>query len=121
MKIERFEDIKAWQEARRLAGLVYDFTKRTSFSRDFGLRGQIQRAVVSVMANIAEGFERRSHKEFRNFLNMALASCSEVKSHLYVALDQKYIEQDDFDLAYAACDQTSKLIFGFMKYLESPR
>ncbi|MCX5772415.1 MAG: four helix bundle protein [Candidatus Hydrogenedentes bacterium] len=104
MRIERFEEIKAWQESRRLAGLIYDFTKRPSFNRDLGLRDQIRRAVVSVMANIAEGFERRSHKEFRNFLNIALASCSEVKSHLYVALDQRYIEQDDFDLACAACD-----------------
>jgi len=119
MKIERFEDIKAWQEARRLANLIYEFTKRPSFSKDFGLRDQIQRAAVSVMANIAEGFERKSRKEFRNFLSVALASCSEVKSHLYVALDQRYIEQGDFDLAYATCDQTSKLIFGFMKYLET--
>lgn len=119
MKIERFEDIKAWQEARRLANIVYGFTKRPGFSKDFGLRDQMQRAAVSVMANIAEGFERKSRKEFRNFLSMAMASCSEVRSHLYVALDQKYIEQADFDLAYATCEQASKLIFGFMKYLET--
>ena len=119
MKIECFEEIKAWQEARRLANIVYTFTKRPSFSKDFGLRDQIQRAAVSVMANIAEGFERKTCKEFRNFLSMALASCSEVRSRLYVDLDQKYIEQADFDLAYTTCEQTSKLIFGFMKYLES--
>ncbi len=65
MKIERFEDIKAWQEARELTRLVYDLTKRPAFTKDFGLKDQIQRAAVSVMANIAEGFERRSHKEFK--------------------------------------------------------
>jgi len=117
MKIERFEDIKAWQQARELTNRVYSFTKRPTFAKDFGLSNQIQRAAVSVMANIAEGFERRSRKEFRNFLNVALASATEVKSHLYVALDQGYIERSDFDTAYEQCNQTSKLIFGFIKYL----
>jgi len=119
MKIERFEDIKAWQEARRLANIIYKLTTRPDFSKDFGLRDQIRRAAVSVMANIAEGFERKTNKEFRNFLSIARASSSEVRSHLYVALDQNYIEKADFDLAYKTCDETSKLIFGFMKYLES--
>ena len=117
MKIERFEDIKAWQEARKLTKLVYTLTGRSSFAKDHGLRNQTRRAAVSAMANIAEGFDRRSDKEFTSFLNMALASVTEVKSHLYVALDQGYIEQSDFDMAYEQCSQTAMLIFGFMKYL----
>lgn len=121
MKIERFEDIKAWQEARKLTKLVYDLTKRPAFAKDFGLKDQIQRAAVSVMANIAEGFERRSHKEFNKFLGMALSSAAEVKSHLYVALDQGYIEQSDFEAAYERCSQASRLIFGFMKYLSESK
>jgi len=120
MKLERFEDIVAWQEARKLTCLVYDLTKRASFSKDFGLRNQIQRAAVSVMANIAEGFDRRSRKEFSSFLSMALASCAEVRSHLYVALDQKYIGQSDFDDAYAVCNRTSRLVFALMKSLRPP-
>jgi len=117
MKIERFEDIKAWQEARELTKLVYELTRRPAFSRDFGLRDQIRRAAVSVMANIAEGFERRSHKDFRNFLSMALSSGAEVRSHLYVALDQGYIDEAAFRAACERCGQTSRLIIGFMKYL----
>jgi len=117
MKIERFEDIKAWQEARKLTKLVYALTKKRNFSRDFGLKDQIQRASVSVMSNISEGFERRSRKEFRNFLNMALASAAEVRSDLYVALDQGYISQAEFDKAYERCTSVSRLIFGFIKYL----
>lgn len=74
MKIERFEEIKAWQEARALTRMVYELTKGDRFARDFGLRDQIQRAAVSVMANIAEGFERQSRKDFRHFLGIALGS-----------------------------------------------
>ena len=120
MRIERFEDIKAWQEARELTRLVYALTKRPAFAKDRGLSSQIQRAAVSVMANIAEGFDRRSRKDFKNFLNIALSSATEVKSHLYVTLDQGYVEQSDFDAAYEQCNQTARLIFGFMKYLSDP-
>lgn len=112
MRIERFEDIKAWQEARRLAGIIYTLTEKPAFSKHFRLRDQIQRATVSVMANIAEGFERRTTKEFRNFQ-------PEVRSHLYVALDRNYIDKADFDSSYTTSQQTSKLIFGFMKYLQT--
>jgi four helix bundle protein len=97
--------------------MVYDLTKGERFARDFGLRGQVQRAAVSVMANIAEGFERQSRKEFRNFLSIALGSCAEVRSHLYVALDQGYIEKPAFKLAYEQAEAASRLIFGFMKRL----
>ena len=119
MRIERFEDIQAWQEARELTKIIYALTKLPGFSKDFGLRDQIQRAAVSIMANIAEGFERKTTKEFRNFLSMALASCSEVRSHLYVALDQTHIGQPEFDRARTASEKTSRLIFGFMEYLQN--
>jgi four helix bundle protein len=119
MGIERFEDIKAWQAARELTRSIYAATRQESFSRDFGLRDQIQRASASVMSNIAEGFDRHSNKEFLYFLNIAFASCSEVRSQLYIALDQNYINQNVFDELYNQCTQTSKLIYGFMNYLKT--
>ena len=118
-KIERFEDVRAWQEARELCRLVYGLTSGGRFAKDFGLRDQIQRATVSVMANIAEGFDRRTKKDFRHFLGIALGSCSEVKSHLFVALDQGYISPEDFNSAYRRAVATSRLIFTFMRRLSA--
>lgn len=118
-KIERFEDIQAWQKARELTKHVYDATKTTAFSKDFQLRDQIRRASVSIMANIAEGFGRKSKKEFANFLNMAHGSSAEVQSHLYIALDQKYIGQNDFEIINEKVDKVSRMIQGFMNYLNS--
>lgn len=116
-KIERFEDIQAWQKARELNKKIYDITKNSHFSKDFSLKDQIRRASVSIMANIAEGFGRRSTKEFSNFLNMAHGSAAEVQSHLYVALDQNYITQQVFQMHYDEVDAVSKMIQGFMNYL----
>jgi four helix bundle protein len=121
MRIDRFEDIAAWQSARTLTNLVYSLTRSPKFKRDLGLAGQIQRATVSIMANIAEGYDRQSPKDFAHFLNMAFASATEVKSHLYVALDQDYISQQEFDSAYALCTKTSRMIFGFIKYLKGEK
>ena len=121
MKITRFEDIKSWQEARVLTRRIYELTMKEPFARDFGLRDQIRRATVSVMANIAEGFNRRTPKEFINFLNIALASASEAKSHLYVALDLGYIDESTFGDLYEQTSSISKLITGFMQYLSSHR
>jgi four helix bundle protein len=117
-KIERFEDIQAWQKARELNKKIYDITKNSHFSKDFSLKDQIRRASVSIMANIAEGFGRRSNKEFSNFMNMAHGSAAEVQSHLYVALDQSYIPQEVFQMHYDEVDAVSKMIQGFMKYLQ---
>ncbi|HEY8184929.1 MAG TPA: four helix bundle protein [Pyrinomonadaceae bacterium] len=97
---KKFEDIKAWQKARRLTSKIYNTTGSPRFAQDFGLRNQIQRASVSIMANIAEGFGRHSDKEFANFLTIAHASVSEVQSHLYVALDLTYIEAEAFKEFY---------------------
>ncbi len=116
-KINRFEDIQAWQKARGLNNCIYNLTKNSNFSKDFSLRDQIRRASVSIMANIAEGFGRRSKKEFANFLNMAHGSAAEAQCHLYVALDQKYISQEIFDTTHAKIEEVSRMIQGFMKYL----
>ena len=88
------EDIQAWQKARQVTRMIYEITSEGGFARDYGLRDQIRRASVSIMANIAEGFGRRSDKEFANFLNVAHGSVSEVQSHLYVALDLNYTDQN---------------------------
>ena len=120
-RIERFEDILAWQKARVLTKDIYTTTRLAAFARDYGLKDQIQRASVSTMANIAEGFERGGDKEFAQFLSTSKGSCGEVKSHLYVALDQGYIPSADFDKLYASADEVGKLVFGFMNYLrQSP-
>jgi len=118
-KIERFEDIQVWQKARELNKEICAITKDSHFSKDFSLRDQIRRASVSIMANIAEGFGRRSKKEFANFLNMAHGSAAEVQCHLYVALDQNYLGQKDFEMLYDKVEEVSKLIQGFMNYLNN--
>lgn len=90
-KIARFEDFIAWQKARQFASEIYKVTSTGNFSKDFGLRDQVRRASVSVMANIAEGFERGRPAEFQHFLSLSKASCAEIRSHLYVALDAGYL------------------------------
>ena len=117
-KIERFEDIVAWQKARSLTKEIYATTRIGNFARDFGLRDQIQRASVSTMSNIAEGFERGGDKEFIQYLSHSKGSCGEVKSQLYVALDQSYISAAGFDQLYAQADEVSRLVGGFMGYLQ---
>jgi len=115
--ISRFEDIEAWQKGRELTREVYRITAVGAFSRDFALRDQIRRAAVSVMSNIAEGFERDGDKEFRQFLSNAKGSAGEVRSHLYVALDAGLIPQSQFAQLYALASESSRLIAGFIRYL----
>ena len=114
---KRFEDIQAWQRARELTRDVYHVTKSRDFAKDFGLVDQIRRSSVSIMANIAEGFARRSDKDFAHFLNLARSSAAEVQSHLYVALDQEYINADSFKMIYDKVEETSKMIFGLVSHL----
>ena len=121
MKIERFEDIEEWQEARKLVQEVYRITKGIDFSKDYGLKDQIQRAAVSAMANIAEGFDDRSNQAFIQFLNYALRSVTEVQSHLYVALDQEYITQSNFDELYQQANRIKSIINGFIRYLKTSK
>src|ERR1051325_578037 len=108
MRIERFEDILAWQKARELTRQVYTCTKVGAFERDFGLKDQIQRGSVSTMGNIAEGFERGGDKEFIQFLSHSKGSCGEVKSHLYVALDLQYMTEIQFNSLYGQADEVSR-------------
>lgn len=97
--------------------MIYGITKNEEFAKDFGLKDQIRRASVSIMANIAEGFARRSDKDFAHFLNISRSSTAEVQSHLYVAIDQNYIRQSEFDDVYQQLEQTSKMIFALARHL----
>jgi four helix bundle protein len=117
MKIERFEDVKAWQAARVLANLVYDATAQGAFARDFALRDQIRDAAGSVMHNIAEGFEAGSDAEFVRFLKISRRSASEVQSELYLALDRKYLTPDKFQPIYDKATESKKIINAFIGYL----
>jgi len=121
MKIERFEDIRAWQEARVLTNMVYDVSNSDSFARDFGLRDQIREAAGSTMHNIAEGFDAGSDVEFIRFLKYARRSASEVQSQLYIALDRHYITQAQFQRIYDQATSVKKLINAFIGYLKKSR
>jgi len=112
-----FTEIDAWQKARALTNAVYALSKNPSFSKDFGLRDQICRASVSIMANIAEGFGRSGSAEFQQYLAIAKGSTCEVISHLFVALDQGYINQQEFAHINRLAEETANLIGGLMKYI----
>ena len=117
MKLKKFEDIESWKRARRLTNEIYQLTGTGKFARDFGLRDQIRRASISILSNIAEGFERGGDKEFLQFLAMAKGSCGEVRAQLYIALDQGYLTQEVFDGLSRNAVEIGQLISGFMKYL----
>ena len=117
-KIRRFEDLEAWKIAREITKEIYRITKNELFMRDYGLRDQICRASVSIMSNIAEGFERDGDKEFVNFLSIAKGSVGEVRSQLYIALDQNYISENEFKLIYEKAVQISRIISGLINYLK---
>lgn len=116
--ISRFEEIEAWADARLLVAEVYKESKNGLLGKDFGLRDQIQRASVSIMANIAEGFERKNSKEFAHYLRIARGSCAEVQSHLYVALDANLIDKSIFDDLQAMAMKTGRKISAFQRYLK---
>ena len=111
-KAQRFEDLIAWQKSRILVKEIYQLTAGGLFSRDFGLRDQIRRAAVSVMSNLAEGFERGSRAEFHQFLVIAKASCAEVRSQAYVAMDVGYITQQQHDRLDDLAQETGRIIGG---------
>ena len=113
--MNRFEDLLAWQKAKKLSLKVY---KTFGNHKDFGFRDQIQRAAVSVMNNIAEGFERRSNKEFRQFLFFAKASCGEIRSMLYLAVELEKIDKITFKNLYNLAEETSKIISGLIKSIK---
>lgn len=114
MKIEKFEDIQSWQKAKSLTIFIYEVFR---LNKDYAFRDQIQRAGVSILNNIAEGFERRSNKELSHFLFIAKGSCGEVRSMLYLAIELEYISEKDFKKMYTETIEISKLLSGFIKTL----
>lgn len=120
-KVERFEDLIAWQKARGLTREIYEITRKGAFARDYALAGQIQRAAVSIMSNIAEGFERGGRAEFQQFLSIAKASCAEVRSELYVALDIGYVGQAKFNQLLEHAEEVGKIVGGLRVSVERQR
>jgi len=121
MKIERFEDLRAWQEARVLANLIYDAAGQGSFSRDFELRGQICAAAGSVMDNAAEGFDAGSDAEFIVFLKYARRSASEIQSEIYLAMDRKYVNELTYKQIYEKATEVKKTINALIAYLRKSK
>ena len=109
-KVEKFEDLIAWQKARELNKLVYQMTQTEPFERDYALKDQIRRSSISIMSNIAEGFDRAGRKEFHQFLVIAKASCAELRSQLYIAHDIKYINEVQFNKITKMAIEVSKII-----------
>lgn len=117
--VERFEDLDVWQNARELTNRIYKHTRQDPFAKDFGLRDQIQRAAVSVMSNIAEGFESRTQSVFVDYLGHARGSAGEVRAQLYVALDQGYISESEFKSSHQLVETISRQLFRLIEYLKS--
>jgi len=117
--IKRFEEIEAWQTARELTKLVYTITEEGKFARDFGLRDQIRRACVSIMSNIAEGFESKTQSMFIRYLGIAKASSGEVRAQLYVAKDVSYLIEEQFNQLFQLAEKSSRQLSRFISYLES--
>jgi four helix bundle protein len=118
MTVKYFEELEIWKEARRLTGEIYRLTRNSKFSKDFGLSGQIQRAAVSIMSNIGEGFERGGNQEFVQFLYIAKGSCGEVRAQLYVAVDQGYIAEKEADDLIDSLKRLSVMISNLIDYLK---
>ena len=119
--VERFEDLIAWQKARELTRTVYEVTRQGDFAKDFGLSGQIQRAAVSIMSNIVEGFERGGRGEFHQFLSTAKASCAEVRPQLYVALDVGYLDEESFDSLMEQAEEVARILGGLRAAVDKQR
>lgn len=118
-KIEKFEDLKVWQKAREVNLQIYNLSNNGAFSKDFGLRDQIRRASVSILSNIAEGYERNGNKEFCQFLSIAKASAGEVRAQLYIAKDLEYISDAEFTEVVNKLLEISKMTSGLMSYLKT--
>ena len=120
-RINSFEDLEAWKSARELVRAVYAVFRREPAAHDFGLRDQAQRAAVSAMTNLAEGFERVHLPEKLQFYNIARASCGEVRSLTYIMSDAKYVTADELANLHALAIRTGKLISGLIHSTESRR
>jgi len=119
--IEGFEDLIAWQKARLLTKAIYQSTRQAGFAKDYGLSSQIQRAAVSVMSNIAEGFERKGSAEFHHFLSTAKASSAELRSQLYIAFDVGYLSQEDFNRLLTQATEVSRILGGLRASIQRKR
>jgi four helix bundle protein len=117
LTIKRFEELESWKKARELTNKIYTVTEEGNFKRDFALKDQIRRASISVLSNIAEGFERGGDKEFLQFLAVAKGSCGEIRAQLYVALDRSYITPEVFQRLTTITTEIGRLLSGLMKYL----
>ena len=120
-KIEKFEEIKAWQSAREVVNRIYKISQNEKFRRDYSLGDQIKRASISIMSNIAEGFERGGRGEFHQFLSVAKASCAEVRSLLYVALDIKYIDKTEFRKIMDKAEEVGRIVGGLRASVDKQR
>ena len=118
-KFEAFEEIVAWQKAYTVTVEIYRLTNNPDFAKDFGLKDQIRRASVSIMANIAEGHGRKSNTEFANFLNIARGSTAEVQSHLHIAQGLDYIGHEDFERLYNLLTEISKMTLALARHLRN--
>jgi four helix bundle protein len=121
VRVERFEDLIAWQRARALTGEIYRATHRGALARDRALAQQVERASVSIMANLAEGFERGGRAEFHHFVSTAKASCAEVRSHLYVALDAGYLDEPEFQALRGSAEELARVLGGLRAALQRQR
>jgi four helix bundle protein len=119
MLIKRFEDTDVWKESRKLVNMIYNLTNEDLFKKDFGLREQIQKAAVSCMSNVAEGFDSDTKQQFVQLLSYTKRSASEVQSEIYVALDRKYITKEEFEEVYNQAKSVRKLANGFIRYLRT--
>ncbi len=117
MKIEKFEDLECWKEAKKLINIIYEFIRKAPFSKDYRLRDQIIGASISIMNNIAEGFDCQNNKEFIRFLGYSRRSSSEVRNCLYIAYDQKYLNIKEFNFAFSQVLKVNQIIDGFLRYL----
>jgi len=117
--VKSFEDLTVWKDARKFTNKIYNLTNKFPKEELYGLTSQIRRAAVSIMSNIAEGFDRRSDKELTNFLSIARASSSEVQNDLYIAIDLEYISQAEFNQLYQEAKKIAKQINGLMNYLKN--
>lgn len=118
-KVERFEELSVWKTARTLTNMVYDLSDEGPFATDFALRDQIRRAAITVMSNVAEGFESRTQNKFADYLGHAKASAAEVRAQLHIALDRHYVTEDQFERAYKLADKASQQLARFMQYLHT--
>jgi len=118
MGINHFEDLEVWKLSRELTSEIYEITNGKLFCRDYGLKDQIRRAAVSIMSNIAEGYERGGNQELIHFLSIAKGSSGEVRCHIYIAGDQEYINKDKCDVLIDKCLKLSIMINNFIKYLK---